>query len=143
MRPCTYEELGLDTKEEISDTAKFYPVHQTSKVWLEFYYKRLKCYDEQVDIHGDYDSNEMTHLHVYFERCKPSKTQQSCATDEEFYDFTQNLFYIHVINSVKFSQTGFGDKKLKKESRLVWNRLRSGNIGDEIFYRIYNKEIRL
>ena len=41
LRPCTYEELGLDKKEEISETAKFYPAHSSSAAWLELYWKKL------------------------------------------------------------------------------------------------------
>ena len=46
LRPCTPEELGLDTDGEFSEVAKFYPAHVNSKVWIDFYYKKLKCYDE-------------------------------------------------------------------------------------------------
>ena len=34
LRPCTYEELGLDMKDEISETSKFYPAHKNSQLWL-------------------------------------------------------------------------------------------------------------
>ena len=73
MRPCTYEELGLDKEEEISETAKFYPAHKSSRAWLKFYWKKLMCYDEQVDVHGNFDSDSVTHLHFYFKRCNQAE----------------------------------------------------------------------
>ena len=46
-------------------------------------------------------------------------------------------------NSVRFVQTGYGEEKLNKESRFTWTRIPKNNEGDEIFYEIHNKEIRL
>ena len=45
LRPCTKEDLGLESNEE-SETAKFYPAHENSRRWLEFFWTKLKCYDE-------------------------------------------------------------------------------------------------
>ena len=46
LRPCTKQELALDSGGEISETAKFYPAHGSSKNWLDFYQKKLLCFDE-------------------------------------------------------------------------------------------------
>ena len=35
LRPCTYQELGLDSPVEVSEDSKFYPVHKNSVQWLE------------------------------------------------------------------------------------------------------------
>ena len=99
------------------------------------------CYDEQVDVHGNYDSASVTHLHFYFDRCNQTQ-RPTCKNDTEFREFTKNLYYIHVYNSVRFSQTGYKEKALSKESRLKWTRLPIDNIGDEVVYIIQNKEIR-
>ena len=80
MRPCTYEELGLDTEDEISENAKYYPSHSSSKAWLKFYWKKLKCYDEVVDIHGNYNSEEVSHLHFYYKRCNITE-RPTCKSD--------------------------------------------------------------
>ena len=45
LRPCTREEIGLDSPEE-SEAATFYPAHENSKRWLDFYWTKLKCYDK-------------------------------------------------------------------------------------------------
>ena len=108
LRPCTYEELGLDKRGEISETAKFYPAHANSINWLEFYWKKLQCYDRQVDIHGNFDTANTTQIHFLMERCDPEK-RSTCKSDEEFSNFTNNLYYIHFHNSVRFVQTGFGE----------------------------------
>ena len=99
LRPCTYEELGLDEKDEISPDAKFYPAHKNSRRWLDLYWKKLKCYDEQVDIRGDYNSASVSHLHFYFQKCTERPT---CKNDTEIEKFSTNLFYLHVHNSVRF-----------------------------------------
>ena len=142
LRPCTREELGLDKPGEISETAKFYPAHSSSASFLEFYWKKLECYDDVVNVHGNYNSETINHLHFYFKRCD-KKERSTCKSDEEFENFTRNLFYVHLQNSVRFSQTGYGEDKVKKESRFVWNRLNLNNVGDEVFYEIETKEIRM
>ena len=88
LRPCTSEELGIDSSGEVSEDTKFYPVHKNSVQWLEQYWKKLKCYDEEVDIHGNYNSVDASHLHFSFTRCNPEK-RSTCVGDEEFEKFTE------------------------------------------------------
>ena len=111
-------------------------------MWLELYWKKLKCYDETVNIRGNFNSASVSHLHFYFKKCDISK-RPTCKNDTEIKEFTENLYYIHHHNSVRFQQTGYSDEKLVKESRLVWTRIRPGFEGEETFYEIHNKEIRL
>ena len=117
-------------------------MHKNSQEWLEQYWKKLKCYDEIVNVHGNYNSVRVSHLHLKFARCNPTE-RATCKSDEEFREFTKKLYTVHVNNSVRFVQTGYGDKKLNKESRFTWTRVPKDNEGDEIFYEIHNKEIRL
>ena len=109
---------------------------------MDFYWKKFKCYDDQIDIRGDYNSNSVDHLHLSFARCNPEE-RGTCKSDEEYNKFVDRLFYIHLHNSVRFTQTGYGEDKLKKESRFVWTSCPDGNKGDEIVYSINNKEVRL
>ena len=41
LRPCTREELGLDTSGGDYENAKFYPAHDNSKRFIELYWKKL------------------------------------------------------------------------------------------------------
>ena len=61
IRPCTREELGLEG-EEFEEQSKFWPTHKDSKPWLEYYWKKFYCYDEEIAVKGDYDSGDVSHL---------------------------------------------------------------------------------
>ena len=141
LRPCTKEELGLDTNGE-SENAKFYPSHGNSKRYFDLYWKKLQCYDEIVKFRGEFNSASAENLMFYFNPCDNS-TRSTCKTAQEIEDFTKNFYYIHVHNSVRFEQTGYGDEKMVKESRFTWTRIRPNLVGDETIYAVHNKEIRL
>ena len=102
----------------------------------------MKCYDEQANVRGNFNSASVEHLHLYFKKCD-IRERATCKNDTEIQEFTNNLFYIHIHNSVRFQQTGYNDETLVKESRLVWTRIKPGFEGEETFYEIHNKEIRL
>lgn len=78
LRPCTKEELGLDTTGE-SENAKFYPSHGNSKRYFDLYWKKLQCYDEIVKFRGEFNSASAENLMFYFNPCDNS-TRSTCKT---------------------------------------------------------------
>ena len=85
IRPCTKEELGLGEPETLDD-AKFYSPHKDSVQWLKLYQKKLYCYDEIVDIHGSYNSEDSSHLQISFAKCDRS-VRSTCKSDDEIAEF--------------------------------------------------------
>ena len=63
IRQCTKEELGLGDDETI-DQARFYPAHPRSEAYLSRYWKKLYCFDEEVGIAGDYQSDRAVSLQL-------------------------------------------------------------------------------
>ena len=59
-RPCTREELGLEEPE----TARFFPPHQNSVDLIRLNHKKFYCIDDHVDIHGNYNSVDASHLQL-------------------------------------------------------------------------------
>ena len=53
-RNCTKEELGIEGERD--PESNFYPIHPNSERDVKSRYKKLKCFDEKVEILGDYNS---------------------------------------------------------------------------------------
>ena len=81
LRPCTREELGIDSEEEQAD-AKFYPPHKNYKTDLNFYWQKLYCYDDYVAIYGTYSTEKASALQISFVKCD-SELRSTCKSDEE------------------------------------------------------------
>ena len=96
-RPCTREELGID--DPTSDEAIFYPLHKNSVGYFP-YWKKLLCIDDEVEIHGNYNSADVSHLQLTFEKCDPEK--RKCKSEEEIIDAMRKLFIITLHNSIRF-----------------------------------------
>ena len=96
IRPCTYEELGLGDEASQED-AKFFRPHKNSDGFIRYYWKKLYCYDEEVGIHGDYESSTVDHLQVSLVRCDPEK-RSTCKSEEEITTWMQRLFLVHYHN---------------------------------------------
>ena len=79
-RPCTKEELGL-SEPYSEEKARFFPAHQNSKDLIRINHKKLYCIDDFVDIHGNYNSVDASHLQLQFEKCDPKKRQ--CKSEKE------------------------------------------------------------
>ena len=140
LRLCTKEELGLGGPETLDDS-KFYPPHKNSLGFLEFYWQKLYCYDDIIDIHGSYNSADASHLQFSFAKCD-SSVRSTCKSEDEIAEYMDKLFLIHVHNSIRFVQNQYEDKRLSYESRFVWHKLKDYR-GQEKIYEINNKEITL
>ena len=101
MRPCTREELGLGIEGPESENAKFYPAHENSQRYLELYWKKFQCYDEEINFRGDFNSASANNLVFYFLPCN-NATRSTCKTAPEIEAYTRNFFYIHIHNAVSF-----------------------------------------
>ena len=80
LRPCTREELGLDTGPEGDyENSIFYPPHDNSKRFIELYWKKLQCYDEEVEFRGNFNSESANNLIFFFVPCN-NATRATCKT---------------------------------------------------------------
>ena len=64
---CTEEEIGIG--EHDKDKSKFYTLHENSYKDTAFYAKKLYCFDNEVEIQGDYNSEKAKVLKITFEKC--------------------------------------------------------------------------
>ena len=126
---------------EIYEKSKFYRTHKNSKAFLEYYWRKLYCVDEFIDIHGNYNSADASALQISFVKCDPS-LRKTCKSDEEITNFMKRLFMVHLNNSVRFDQIVYSDQKLAEESKFHWHPIRSTQKA-EVIYEIENKELTL
>ena len=135
------QELGLGD-EETYEQAKFYPPHKNSYGFLSFYWRKLYCVDEFLDIHGNYNSVDASALQVSFVKCDPNVSEIPCKSDEEIKQWMKRLFIVHLTNSIRFDQTGYKEETIAYESKFVWTPIRSTTTA-ELIFEIENKELRL
>ena len=123
FRPCTQEELGISEVYD-PDKAKFFPAHQNSQGFLNFYWKKLYCYDDFVDQHGNYNSADFSGLQISFVKCD-STIRDTCKSEEEIENFMRRMFILTLTNSIRFDQTDYKHKRAIPESRFMWHPIRS------------------
>lgn len=138
-RPCTEQELGL-TETESSDSTRFFQAHQNSKDLIRLNKKKFYCIDDHVNIHGNYNSVDVSHLQLQLQICNPSERQ--CKSDAEIEESLKRLFIITINNSIRFDQTVYGDEKAIKESKFTYHAVKSSTRSEEI-WEILNSELRL
>ena len=51
IRPCTRDDFGLDGDK---DSTKFYQPHKNSEVFVDYYWKKFYCIDDDAWISGNY-----------------------------------------------------------------------------------------
>ena len=51
------------------EEAKFYPAHPRSEAYLNKYWKKLHCIDDEVAIAGDYQSDRAVQLQLLVIKC--------------------------------------------------------------------------
>ena len=119
IRPCTREELGL-LGTDFEGQSKFWPVHKDSKDWLEYYWQKLYCYDEEVSVKGDYDSADVSHLQLSLFKCD-SNLRSTCKSDEEITKWFQRLFLVTLNNHIRFNQNGYKEETVVYESSFEWH----------------------
>ena len=77
IHTCTKEELGLD-EENRDNTTRFNPIHHNSYNDTSYYSKKLKCFDDKLQIQGDYNSYKARVLKIVFVKCNNETMNNTC-----------------------------------------------------------------
>ena len=98
MHNCTREELGLE--ENLEQKSRFYPIHQNEVGYTDLYSKKLKCFDEDIEIYGDYNSIKARILKLTFEKCDNETIAEgmTCHSNEEITNFMRRKFIFVLYN---------------------------------------------
>ena len=127
IRPCTRQELGLDP--DAMDTSKFYKTHPSSEAYLSRYWKKLSCYDEQVDIQGDYQSDRASNLMINVVRCNNATRREDeppCKSEQEITSWLKRKFVLTLNNQRRFEQSNYDQGTVVYDvAHFVWNPIQS------------------
>ena len=87
------------------------------------------CLDEQLEIHGDYNSLEAQIINVYYERCNNQTIvpMNTCHSDEEITEFLKRKFIIMLNNQERFQAHKFDETRIVKEAKFTWFAIKSSD----------------
>lgn len=96
-RNCTIPELHI--QQQTDPNSKFFKPHSIVLPDLEFYYKKLKCIDEDyVHVQGDYNSYKAREFTILFTRCDNSTFEGVCKSDEQITEWLRRKFIFIALN---------------------------------------------
>ena len=69
------------------------------------------CFDDQIKIKGDYNSEKAQRLQIVFERCNNETIvpKNSCHTDKNITAFLRRKFIFVVQNVIRFKSSEYGE----------------------------------
>ena len=102
---CTPEELGVVEGKE--DESSFYPIHANSFGDVKYYAKKFFCFDDDIEIQGDYNSARARLLKMSFEVCDKTVPENDCASDEEIAGWLRRKFIVILQNQVRFQTSEY------------------------------------
>ena len=73
-------------------------MHQNSYDDTKFYAKKFKCFDNDIEIYGDYNSAKAKVLKIGFEKCNNNtiEPKNTCHSEEEIVNFLRRKFIMVV-----------------------------------------------
>ena len=119
LRPCTTTELGLNEDGKYDDDTDFdstvlkpgqrmfYPEVQF-KPWVENYYKRMVCFDEDLGISGNWDTYEAKNFQIQLEGCDIDKKPNICKSESKVNEYLSRSYIVLFSNSIRFKSEGYG-----------------------------------
>ena len=86
--------------ENALDQSRFYPAHLRSEWSLGAYWKKLRCYDDEIYVAGDYQSDRAAGLQISIDKCDNSTDEGSvvCKSDEEIQKYLARKFLLTLNN---------------------------------------------
>ena len=150
---CTREELRLEddptTELPPSGTStQFYPIKKEgTQVDLDYYYKKLKCLDQdqQIEVQGDYNSAYARSVILLFERCTNSTYtgEGACKSDEYITEWLKRKFVLVAQNNERFSSLDYAHgAKVVSETVVEWLPINT-QVREELVMRIQLTELYL
>ena len=96
---CSTKELGLGEEGADDKEARFFPVHDSSKWFVNTYQKKFLCLNtEDLYIYGDFNTGKTRQLNIQLKKCQGV----GCKTDAEITAFFMNKFILLHANQVRF-----------------------------------------
>ena len=116
-KACT--DADFNNADENNTQSKFYPLISQYEKLFNAYKKNIKCMDEELEIYGEYNSEEAKNLLITIEKCDRAQ-RNDCKSDKEIDDWL-TFKYIGVIeNSKKLISHKFDSDRIQSKSKMYW-----------------------
>ena len=84
----------------------------------------MHCFDERLQLSGEYDSVKARHLVITFEKCDP-KQRKTCKNETEINEWIRDKYLVTIENSWTFRTYEYKERKLNAQSKFYWFKLSS------------------
>ena len=79
----------------------FFPVVKHHENYLRTYGPKMKCFDENLEIHGNFNSEKAANLILVFEKCD-RKLRDTCWKEEDIQDWLRGTYVVTLENTWTF-----------------------------------------
>ena len=135
---CTRSELGLEDVED----ARFLKARPASAAFVRDFNRKLLCVNEDdMYIHGDYDSYNARMLNIQLVKCKGG-AEAGCKSNEEILKFFRNKFIVLYSNQIRFDSTKYGPDAIIKEAKTSWLAINT-QVQSQIPYQVSSTQLFL
>ena len=99
-----------------------FPIHAMAYPDMDYYWRKFRCLDDEVEIFGDFNSAKGQEFVIAFEKCD-NTTRTTCKSDQEIKEYLGDKYIATLHNGKRLDYEEFSDmsKYVVEESRLIWN----------------------
>ena len=141
-RECTEAELHVNNQTD--PNSLFFKPHPNSAADLGFYYKKLKCLDQDaLEVQGDYNSPRVRSFVLLFEKCDNSTFNGVCQSPEYIKSWLARKFVVINTNQERFSTRDYEySSKVSYEAKFIYIPVNS-QMREEVVYKVQLTDLNL
>ena len=103
LRKCNSRDIPLEGEDVDAEDARFFPIENSQSVNITLLRDQLNCFDQDVEMYGDYDQRLKSIINVKFESCR-SSTESAiiCKSDEQVKKWLSDKYLVILQNEQSF-----------------------------------------
>ena len=98
----------------------FFPIRQSQVSNVKIYTPKMKCLDETVRLHGDFDSDRAQTLEIVFERCSKDENPNCEEDDDVVKNWLKGKHVIAIENNWVYRNNIYNQTRMTGEAHMMW-----------------------
>ena len=96
-KKCEENDFNWGDGRPSDENSSFFPLSDQALVDIKVFGNRLKCFDDEVDMFGNYDASAASNLMVAFMMCDPESGLE-CKNSTEISEWLKNKYILTLVN---------------------------------------------
>ena len=103
----------------------FFKAEKQQLDWYKTYSGKMHCFDDQIRLQGNYDTQVARTLAISFEKCDPT-VRETCKSEEYISNWIKEKYFITAENTWVFRQDEYAaSRKLSPHTFFYWQGISS------------------